>query len=54
VIRSADITPTWAMLDRRTEYHFMRMLTQHNPNGDLIPVEPDGMVDEEDIPSLDS
>jgi hypothetical protein len=32
----------------------MRMLTQNNPNGDLVPDEADGMVDEEDIPSLDS
>jgi hypothetical protein len=53
-IRSADIPPTRAMLDRRTERHFMRMLTQNNPNSDLIPDEADGMVDEEDIPSLDS
>jgi hypothetical protein len=53
-IRSADIPPTRAMLDRRTERHFMRMLTQNNPNSDLVPDEADGMVDEEDIPSLDS
>jgi hypothetical protein len=32
----------------------MRMLTQSNPNSDLIPDEADGMVDEQDIPSLDS
>jgi hypothetical protein len=32
----------------------MRMLTQNNPNSDLIPDEADGMVGEEDIPSLDS
>jgi hypothetical protein len=36
-IRSADIPPTHAMLDRRTERHFMRLLTQNNPNSDLIP-----------------
>jgi ribonuclease HI len=53
-IRSADIPPTRAMLDRRTERHFMRMLTQNNPNSDLVPDEADGIVDEEDIPSLDS
>jgi hypothetical protein len=53
-IRSADIPPTRAMLDRRTERHFMRMLTQNNPNSDLVPDEADGMVDEEDIPSLES
>jgi hypothetical protein len=32
----------------------MRLLTQKNTNSDLIPQEPDGMVDEEDIPILDS
>jgi hypothetical protein len=53
-IRSADIPLTWAMLDRWTERHFMRMLTQNNPNSDLIPDEADGMMDEQDIPSLDS
>jgi hypothetical protein len=53
-IRSADIPATRAMLDRRTGRHFMRMLTQNNPNSDLIPDEADGMVDEVGIPSLDS
>jgi hypothetical protein len=53
-IRSADTPPTRAMLDRRTERHFMRLLTQKNSNSDLIPDELDGMVDEEDIPTLDS
>jgi hypothetical protein len=53
-IRSADIPPTRAMLDRRTERHFMRMLTQNIPNSGLVPDEADGMVDQEDIPSLDS
>jgi hypothetical protein len=53
-IRSADIPPTRAMLDRRSEHHFMRMLTQNNPNNDLLPDEADGIVDEEDIPSFDS
>jgi hypothetical protein len=53
-IRSADIPPIRAMLDRQTERHFMRMLIQNNPNSDLIPDEADGMVDVEDIPSLDS
>jgi hypothetical protein len=42
------------MLDQRTERHIMRMLTQNNPNSDLVPNEGDGMVDGEDIPSLDS
>jgi hypothetical protein len=42
------------MLDRRAERHFMRLVTQNNTNSDLIPDEPDGMVDEEDIPILDS
>jgi ribonuclease HI len=32
----------------------MRLLTPKNSNSDLIPDEPDGMVDEEDIPTLDS
>jgi hypothetical protein len=41
------------MLDQRTDRHFLRMLTQKNPNRDLIPDEADRMVDEEDIPSLD-
>jgi hypothetical protein len=53
-IRSADTPPTRAMLDRRTERHFMRLLTQKNSNRDLIPDEPDGLVDEDDIPILDS
>jgi hypothetical protein len=53
-IRSADFRPTRAMLDWRTERHFMSMLTQNNPNSDLVPDEADGMVDEEDISSLDS
>jgi hypothetical protein len=42
------------MLDRRTEQHFLRLLTQKNTNSDLIPQEPDRMVDEEDLPILDS
>jgi hypothetical protein len=53
-IRSADIPPTRAMLVRWTERHFMRILAQNNPNSNLIPDEADGMVDEEDIHSLDS
>jgi hypothetical protein len=53
-IRSADILLTRAMLDRWTERDFMRILTQNNPNSDLVPDEADGMVNEEDIPSLDS
>jgi hypothetical protein len=53
-IRTADIPPTRAMLDRRTERHIMRMLTQNNPISDLVTDEADGMVDEEDLPSLDS
>jgi hypothetical protein len=52
-IWSADIPPTRARLDRRTEHHFMRILTQNNPDSDLIPEEADGMVDEEDIPSIE-
>jgi hypothetical protein len=53
-IRSADVPPTHPMLDCRAERHFLRLLTQKNTNSDLIPEEPDWMVDEEDIPTLDS
>jgi hypothetical protein len=53
-IRSSDIPPTRTMLDWRTERHFVRILTQNNPNSDLVPDEADRMVDEGDIPSLDS
>jgi hypothetical protein len=53
-IQRADILPTQAMLDWRTECHFSRMRTKNNPNGDVVPDEADGMVEEEDIPSLDS
>jgi hypothetical protein len=53
-IRSADIPPTRAMLDRRTERQFLRILTQNNSNSDLIPDEPDSMVDEQGLPILDS
>jgi hypothetical protein len=53
-IRSADTPLIRAMLDRRMERHFIRLLTQKNSNSDLIPDELDGMVDEEDIPTLDS
>jgi hypothetical protein len=42
------------MLDPRTDRHFMRMRTQINLNGDLVPDEVNGIVDGEDIPSLDS
>jgi hypothetical protein len=42
------------MLDRRTERHFLRLLTQKNTNSDLIPQEPHGMVSEDDLPILDS
>jgi hypothetical protein len=52
-IRSVDIPPTQDMLDRRPERYYMRILTQNNPNSDLVPDEPDGMVDDEDIPSLE-
>jgi hypothetical protein len=52
VIRSADTQPTRVMLDRRTERHVMRLLTQKNSNSDLIPHELDGMVDKEDIQLL--
>jgi hypothetical protein len=54
VIRSADIPPTRAMLDRHTERQFLRILTQNYFDSDLIPDQPDGMVDEQDLPILDS
>jgi hypothetical protein len=34
-IRSADIPPTRAMLDRRTERHFLRLISQKNTNSNL-------------------
>jgi hypothetical protein len=52
-IRSTDIPPTRAMLDRRTERLFLQILTQNNSNSDLIPDEPDGTVDQKDLPILD-
>jgi hypothetical protein len=42
------------MLDHHTERDFLRLLTQKITNSDLIPQEPDRMVDEEDLPILDS
>jgi hypothetical protein len=54
VISSADISPTRARLDRHTQRQFLRILTQNNYNSDLRPDEPDGMVDEQDLPILDS
>jgi hypothetical protein len=51
--RSADIPPTRAMLDRRTERHFLRLITQDNTNSDLIPDEPDDILDEVDLLVLD-
>jgi hypothetical protein len=53
-MRSADTPPTRAMLDRRAERHFMRLLPRKNSKSDPIPDKPDGMVDEDDIPTLDS
>jgi hypothetical protein len=53
-IRSADIQLTHPMLDRRTERHFLRLLTQRDTNSDLIPQKPDGIVEEEDILILGS
>jgi hypothetical protein len=53
-IRSADTPPIRGMLDRRAERHFMRLLTQKNSNSDPIPHEPEGLVDDEGIPILDS
>jgi hypothetical protein len=51
-IRSADISPTRAMLDRRTERHFLRLIMR-NTNSDMIPDEPDDILDEEEVPILD-
>jgi hypothetical protein len=45
-ICSADVPPTHPMLNRRTERHFLRLLTQKNINSDLIPEKSDGIVDE--------
>jgi hypothetical protein len=53
-IRSADTPPTRSMLVQRTERHFMRLQIQKNSKTDIIPDELDGMVDEDDIPTLDS
>jgi hypothetical protein len=53
-IHSADIPPTRPMLYRRTKWYFLKLLTQKNTNSDLIPQEPDGMVDEKDLPIFDS
>jgi hypothetical protein len=52
-IRSADIPPTRAILDRCTERLFLRILTQNISNSDLIPDEPDCIVDEQYLPILD-
>jgi hypothetical protein len=42
------------MLDRCIECHLLKLLSQNNSNGDLIPDEPDSMADDEDIPVLDN
>jgi hypothetical protein len=52
-IRSADIPPTRAMLDRQTERHFLRLISQKHTNSDLIPDDPEDIFDEEDLPTLD-
>jgi hypothetical protein len=41
------------MLDRRTERHFLRLISQKNTNSDLIPDDPEDILDEEDRPTLD-
>jgi hypothetical protein len=51
-IRSADIPPTRAMLDRWTECHFLRLIAQNNTDSDMIPDEPDDILDEEQLPVL--
>jgi hypothetical protein len=40
------------MLDRRTERHFLRLISQKNTNSDLIPDDPEDILDEEDLPTL--
>jgi hypothetical protein len=51
--RSTDVPLTRAMLDRRTERHFLRLIPQKNTNSNLIPDEPDDILDDEDLPTLD-
>jgi hypothetical protein len=51
VIRSADIPPTRAILDRRTERHFLRLIFLKNTKSDLIPEEPEDKLDDEDLPT---
>jgi hypothetical protein len=53
-IRSADTRPIRAILDRHAERHFMRLLAEKNSNSELIADKPDGFVDSEDIPILDT
>jgi hypothetical protein len=48
-IRSADIPLMCTILDQRTELHFMRLLTQNNPIGDLIPDKADEIANEDDL-----
>jgi hypothetical protein len=54
-IRSADIPPTRAMLDRRTERHFLRLISQKNTKNELIPEDPEDILvlDDGDLPTLD-
>jgi uncharacterized protein (UPF0218 family) len=53
-IRSADIPPIWAILDRQIKRHCIRKQSQNNSNVHLVTDKADGIVDEEHIPSLDS
>jgi hypothetical protein len=52
-IRCADIPLTRAMLDRRTERHFLWLIAQNNTNSDMIPDELDDILDEDELPVLD-
>jgi hypothetical protein len=52
-IRSVEVPPTRAMLDRRTECHFLRLTSQKNTHSNLIPDEPDDILDNYDLPTLD-
>jgi hypothetical protein len=52
-IRTADIPSTRAMLDRRTESHFLRLISQKNTISDLIPDDPEDILDDDDRSTLD-
>jgi hypothetical protein len=35
------------MLDTRTEHHFLRLISQKNSTSDLIPDNPEGILDDD-------